>query len=204
MTSRLTTTLSSLAIAALGFAALPAAQAQDSGSFIVRARAVQLDSANKDSTGLGLSINDKTIPEVDFTYFFSPNLAAELILTVPQKHTVHSDVLKSDIGSFKHLPPTLTAQYHWPLGSFRPYVGAGVNYTNISAVDLANGAAGLKHSSWGLAAQAGVDVMLGGGWLLNVDVKKVQIGTNVYLGGVDQGKFKVDPTLVGIGIGKRF
>jgi len=35
-------------------------------------------------------------------------------------------------------------------------------------------------------------------------VKKVQIATNVYLGGVDQGKFKVDPTLVGIGIGKRF
>jgi outer membrane protein len=207
MTPRLTTTLSALATAALTVAALTtatAAQAQDAGSFIVRARAVQLDPANKDGTTLGLSINDKTIPEVDFTYFFSPNLAAELVLTVPQKQTVHSDALQADIGSFKHLPPTLTAQYHWPLGSFRPYVGAGVNYTNLSAVHLADGAAGLKHSSWGLAAQAGVDVVLGGGWLLNLDVKKVQIATNVYLGGVDQGKFKVDPTLVGIGIGKRF
>ena len=53
----------------------------------MRARAVNLDSANKDSTGLGLSVNDKVIPEVDVSYFFTPNIAAELVLTVPQKHT---------------------------------------------------------------------------------------------------------------------
>ena len=58
--------------------AVPAAQAQDTGNLMVRARAVNLDSANKDGTGVGLSINNKVLPEVDFTYFFSPNLAAEL------------------------------------------------------------------------------------------------------------------------------
>ena len=200
MTQHLLSTVAATFLAA----ALPAAQAQDTGHFIVRARAVHLASANKDGTGLGLSINDKTLPEIDFSYFFTPNLAAELILTVPQKQTVHASALNSDIGSFKHLPPTLTVQYHWPLGQFRPYLGAGINYTNISAVHLADGAAGLRHNSVGLAAQAGLDLVLGGGWLLNVDVKKVQIGTPVYLGGVDQGKFKVDPTLVGVGIGKRF
>ena len=63
------------AIAAALIAAVPAAQAQDKGSFIVRARAVYLDSANKDSTGLGLTINNKWIPEVDISYFFTPNLA---------------------------------------------------------------------------------------------------------------------------------
>lgn len=184
-------------------AAAGSAQAQDSGDWIVRARAVHLDSANKDGTGLGLSINNKTLPEVDFSYFVTPNFALELILTVPQKQTVRLN--GADIGSFKHLPPTLTAQYHLTgLGSFRPYVGAGVNYTNISAVHVLNGAVGLKHNSWGLALQAGVDVPLGGGWLLNVDVKKVGIGTTVYLAGADKGKFKVDPTLVGLGIGKRF
>jgi outer membrane protein len=182
-------------------AALPAA-AQDTGNWIVRARAVHLDSADKDSTGLGLTINNKWIPEVDISYFFTPNLAAELILTYPQKQTVYSN--GAEIGTFKHLPPTLTVQYHFTGLSFRPYVGAGVNYTHLSSVDILGGAADLKKNSYGLAAQVGVDVPLGGGWLLNADLKKVQIGTKVYVGGVDQGKFKVDPLLIGIGVGKRF
>jgi outer membrane protein len=199
----------------LGFAALalavaaPAVQAQtkDTGNWIVRARAVHLDSANKDSTGLGLTINNKTLPEVDITYFFTPNIAAELILTYPQKQTVHSAVVGggSDIGTFKHLPPTLTAQYHFTgISGFRPYVGAGLNFTNITEVHILNGAVGLKHNSYGLAAQIGADIPLAGGWVLNVDLKKVNIATNVYLSGADKGKFKVDPTLFGIGAGLRF
>lgn len=184
---------------------MPAAQAQDSGSFIVRARAVHLDSANKDSTGLGLTINDRWIPEVDITYFLTPNLAAELILTYPQKQTVNSTVVGGDIGTFKHLPPTLTFQYHVTgIKGFRPYVGLGVNYTNISSVKILNGAVGLKHNSYGWAAQLGADIPLGGGWLLNLDAKKVKIGTNVYLNGADQGKFRVDPVLLSVGVGYRF
>lgn len=194
-----------VALAAALVAAVPAAQAQDSGSFIVRARAVHLDSANKDSTGLGLTINNRWIPEVDITYFLTPNLAAELILTYPQKQTVNSTVVGGDIGSFKHLPPTLTFQYHVTgIKGFRPYVGLGVNYTNISSVKILNGAVGLKHNSYGWAAQLGADIPLGGGWLLNLDAKKVKIGTNVYLNGADQGKFRVDPVLLSVGVGYRF
>jgi outer membrane protein len=186
--------------------ALPcAAQAQDSGAWLVRVRAVDLKSANKDHTDLGadLSINDKWIPEFDISYFFTPNIAAELVLTYPQKQTLYSN--GTSIGSFKHLPPTLTAQYHFTgLPGFRPYVGAGVNYTNISSVDVLGGAVGLKHNSFGLAAQIGVDVPVGGGWLVNLDLKKVQIKTDVYVGGVNHGSLKLDPLLVGIGVGKRF
>jgi outer membrane protein len=200
--------LITLAAAAALVTALPV-QAQDTGNWLIRARAVHLDSANKDDTGFGLTINNKWLPEVDFSYFFTPNFAAELILTVPQTQTIHSSVVGADIGSFKHLPPTLTAQYHFTgLGQFRPYLGAGVNYTRLSSVSFNSNVAALglslKDNSWGLALQAGVDVPIGGGWMLNADLKKVQIGTTVYSKGADVGKFKVDPLLFGLGIGKRF
>ena len=87
------------ALALLALAAVvPAAHAQnnDTGNWLVRGRALHLDSANKDSTGLGLSVNNKTIPEVDFTYFINKNFAAELILTYPQKHNV--EVTASAVG----------------------------------------------------------------------------------------------------------
>lgn len=194
-----------VALASLVLMASGAAIAQDftAGSLLVRARAVHLDSANKDSTGLALSIDNKTLPEVDFTYFFSPNLAAELVLTVPQKQRVYAGA--TQIGTLKHLPPTLTLQYHFNHSSgIKPYVGAGLNYTRFSSVDLLGGAADLKRNSVGLAFQAGVDFPLSKNLYLNVDVKKVYIKTDVMAGGTNIGTFKVDPVLFGVGLGWRF
>ncbi|MES2841023.1 MAG: OmpW family outer membrane protein [Pseudomonadota bacterium] len=195
----------SVALASLVLLASGSAIAQDftAGSLLVRARAVHLDSANKDSTGLNLSINDKTLPEVDFTYFFSPNLAAELVLTVPQKQRVYAGA--TQIGTLKHLPPTLTLQYHFNHSSgIKPYVGAGLNYTRFSSVDLLGGGADIKRNSVGLAFQAGVDIPLAKNLYFNVDVKKVYIKTDVIAGGTNIGTFKVDPVLVGVGLGWRF
>jgi len=177
------------------------AQQQAEGPWMVRARAVHLDSANKDSTPLGLSINDKTIPEVDVTYFFSPNLAAELILTVPQKHTLSA--AGAAIGSLKHLPPTLLLQYHFNAPGFKPYVGAGLNYTRFSSVRLPAGV-DIDRNSFGAALQAGVDIPLQKNLYLNFDVKKVFIKTDVSAGGAKLGTFKADPVLVGVGLGWRF
>lgn len=112
-----------LAVAVLCALTSGAAFAQQAeGPWLVRARAVNLDSANKDSTGLGLSVNDKVIPEVDVSYFFTPNIAAELVLTVPQKHDLSSSVLGGKIGTLKHLPPSLLVQYHFNAAGFKPYV----------------------------------------------------------------------------------
>lgn len=190
-----------VAAAALATVGMSAVAAE--GPWLVRARAVHLDSANKDNTGLDLSINDKWLPEVDFTYFATPNIAAELILTYPQKQTVSA--AGSSIGTLKHLPPTLTVQYHFmPNGTIRPYVGAGVNYTRFSSVHLLGGAATVDKSSWGLAAQAGVDFLVAPNVFVNLDIKKVQISTDVSAGGVKQGTFKVNPWLLGVGVGYRF
>jgi outer membrane protein len=191
-----------LAIAAFGALATPLAASAQQGPWLVRARAVNLDSANKDSTGLDLSINDKVIPEIDVTYFFTPNISAELVLTYPQKHDLSAG--GTEIGSLKHLPPTLTAQYRFTgLGAFTPYVGAGVNYTRFSSIKLPAGV-GIDKSSVGAAVQVGVDIPLTPQLSINVDVKKVQIRTDVNAGGTELGEFRVDPLLVGVGLGWRF
>lgn len=199
-----------LIVAAVAAACLPfaTAQAQDSGTWLVRARALNLDSANKDNTGLDLSVNNKNFLEVDVSYFITPNFAAELILTYPQKHTLYAG--GNHIGTLKHLPPTLLAQYHVTgLGAFRPYVGAGVNLTLFSSVKFDPAVVtaldpSIKKTSYGLAGQIGADFAVGGGWLINVDLKKVQIKTNVYSGSAKAGTFKVDPTLFSVGVGLRF
>ena len=193
-----------LAVAVLCALTSGAAFAQQAESpWLVRVRAVHLDSANKDSTGLGLSVNNKTIPEVDISYFFNKNVAAELILTVPQKHDLSSSVLGGRIGSLKHLPPSLLLQYHFDAPGFKPYVGAGVNYTRFSNVNLPAGV-DIDRNSWGGALQVGVDIPLSKNLFLNFDVKKVYIKTDVFAGGAKQGTFKVDPVLVGVGLGWRF
>lgn len=196
------------AVAALAAALVPLApaQAQDSGTWIVRGRALYLDSANKGVEGL--SVNNKTFPELDISYFLSPNLALELVLTYPQKHDIRLDGAGT-IGSLKHLPPTLSLQYHFPQAGFRPYVGAGINYTRFSNVKFDPAVVtaldpSIEKDSFGLAFGVGVDVPFGGGWLFNVDLKKVQIRTDVDSLAGNLGTFKVDPLLFSIGVGKRF
>ena len=197
-------TLIAIAAAASALTAGTAfAQSFDGTSpWMVRVRAVNLDSDNGGAAGdAGVSINNKWIPELDVSYFFTPNIAAELILTYPQKHDVRLDGV-GKIGSLKHLPPTLLAQYHFTnFGAFKPYLGAGVNYTRFSSVNIMDGALTVKKNSFGGALQVGFDYALDKNWSLNFDVKKVFIDTKVS-GGI--GKFKVDPWLVGVGVGYRF
>ena len=201
-----------IAAALLGSVLCASAFAQQTteGPWMVRARAVHLNSSNGGATtpDLDLSINNKWMPEVDISYFINKNVAVELILTVPQKQTIYSN--GTAIGSLKHLPPTLTAQYHFTdLGGFKPYVGAGLNYTRFSSVHFNPAVAAALHpsidkNSFGWALQAGVDIPLAKNLYLNLDVKKVQIKTDVMSSGNKIGTFKVNPVLVGVGLGWRF
>jgi len=192
-----------LALVVAGAAVLPCVVQAQETPWLVRVRAVHLDSANKDSTGLDLSIDNKVIPELDISYFFTPQWSAELVLTYPQKQTLSAG--STEIGTLKHLPPTLTGKYHFTglSDSFVPYVGAGLNYTRFSSVNLPAGV-DIKRNSYGLALQVGTDIPLTKNVSLNIDVKKVQIRTDVSAGGADLGKFKIDPLLVGVGVGWRF
>ena len=221
-------TLPRIALAAtLAAAALPAlAQqaAQQEGSWMVRGRVMNLGMANKSTAGTGtivtpallpadsIAADNKTIPEVDITYFFSKNWAAELVLTIPQKDNVRitQGALAEPLGNFKFLPPTLSLQYHFmPDANFRPYVGVGINYTKISGVSLnstAGGPLSLEKSSTGLSWGAGFDYKLAPKWFLNVDARKMYIESDVFQNSNGQkiSTLKLDPFAVSLGIGYRF
>jgi len=198
------------------FAAGAANAQQAEGNWMVRIRAVDIRPVDDSSDPLGIlgsdavKVQKKWIPEVDISYFFTKNIAAELILTYPQKHDVKVEgtLGLGKIGTFKHLPPTLTLQYHFmPEATFRPYVGAGINYTAISDVKLAVGATPvrLEHDSVGGALQVGFDYKIGPNSYLNLDLKKVYIQSDVRLQGVGKiSTAKLDPLLVGIGWGFKF
>ena len=200
--------LSSITLLAVALVA-PGLHAQE-GPWMVRLRAVSLNPANKSDAVTGIPadaihVSSKVIPEIDFSYFFSPNLAAELVLTVPQEHDV--TLAGTKIGTFKQLPPTLLGQWHFlPGQTVNPYVGLGLNLTLISDVKLANGALDLDKTSVGLAAQAGVDFQVAKNCFINVDVKYVQIHSDVKVAatGAKVTSVKVDPMLYGVGIGYRF
>lgn len=196
--------------------AAPSFAYAQAGDFMVRARATYLKPADKSQAipSLGVAtdaieVSSKTIPEVDFVYFFTNNIAGELVLTVPQKHDVTINGI-GKIGTFKHLPPTLLAQYHFnPSGQFNPYVGAGINFTHISSVKLNVPGVGdldLESTSVGPALQAGFDVRLDKNWSLNFDVKYVQIRSDVMLKATNTkvSEVEVDPYLISVGVGYRF
>ena len=179
--------------------------------WMVRARAVYIETVNQDSgTGFDLNVSNKTIPEVDISYFFNKNVAAELILTVPQKQHVYAGAAAGlHVGTFKHLPPTLLAQYHFTnFNGYKPYVGAGVNFTKIGDEKLTDGNNNfnLSNNSLGGALQVGMDIPLTKQVSFNVDLKKIYIKTNVYNAatGASAGTLKIDPVLVGVGVGYRF
>jgi outer membrane protein len=199
-------TISKLALgllAALSFNAI----AQES-PWMVRVRATNLNWDNgQTSTVQALDVNakDKTIPEFDISYFFNKNIAAELVLTYPQKVDLRAGSTK--IAEVKALPPTLLLQYHFTdFGPLKPYVGAGVNYTRFSSYkDLNSGLnTSADKSSVGLAAQVGADYMLTKNWGINLDVKYIKIKTEVYSAGTHVGNLDLSPIATSVGVTYKF
>jgi outer membrane protein len=189
-----------------------AAQAQSSSEnpWMVRVRAVDLLWANGQSGGVVQSANvkaaDKVIPEFDISYFFTKNIAAELVLTYPQ--SIQIDAGGSKLGTIKALPPSLLLQYHFTnFGAFKPYVGAGVNYTIFSSRNnLGGGAYSVDSSSFGAVGQVGMDYMFDKNWGLNVDLKYATMSTNVTdtVTGANVGKLTLNPWMPAVGVTYKF
>lgn len=187
------------------------AETTDENPWMVRVRAVDIlfknDQTNALST-LNVEADDKVIPELDVSYFFTKNIAAELVLTWPQKVSVMAN--GANIGEISALPPSLLVQYHFTdLGVFKPYVGAGINYTSFSDrhnFPALNDAITVDKSSFGFVAQIGMDYMLNKNWGLNADLKYAKMNTEVKAvdGSANLGKLTLDPWMPSVGVTYKF
>ncbi len=199
--------------------------ANDHDRWIVRLRSINV--APDDSSGdiavngssvanSGVGVDEDIVPEIDITYMLTPHIGLELILATSN----HNVTARGSLGALGKvintdvLPPTLTLQYHFnPEGTIRPYAGVGVNYTHFydekvrGPLDVSGSNIRLD-SSWGLAAQLGVDYMLNNEWFINADIKYIKIDSTATFHDTMFGNVEVDvdidPIVVGLGFGKRF
>jgi len=229
----------SLLVLALAAAFAPMLAQAEAGDWVVRARAANIN-PNEDSdlgktvnrnvapvmsNGAELKVDSNTILEFDISYYFTKNIAAELILATGSKHDVSVSrepgavVPNQLLGSVDVLPPTLTVQWHFnPDQTIDPYVGAGINYSafldkrlEVRQGPLAGSDIKVENDSWGYALQAGVDINLKDGWLINADVKYISLDTDVKLRNPLAGNawtkiddLEINPWVFGLGIGKKF
>ncbi|MCO7255301.1 outer membrane protein OmpW [Dickeya oryzae] len=207
-----------VALLMVAAAMVPAlAEAHQAGDIIVRAgtATVRPHTSSDDVLGLGsFSVNNNTQLGLTLGYMATDNIGVELLAATPFKHRVGVGGV-GQIAEVKHLPPTLMAQYYFgqSTDSLRPYLGLGLNYTTFfdEKFNQTGQSAGLTDlhlkSSWGVAAQAGLDYNLNKNWLLNMSVWWMDIDTTVKFkaAGQDQSiKTRLDPWVFMFGFGYKF
>ena len=214
-----------IALAGAAAAATASAPAHAAaGDILFRLRAI--DVIPDDSSGSILpsfpgeqvNVDSTIVPEVDFTYMVTDYIGLELIAATSKHHINGVSGTTGSIGQLAStyvLPPTLTLQYHLiPTGNFHPYVGAGLNYTFFykdkasTGLQTAVGPTSVHLSdSFGWAAQAGMDIDVASNLFVNFDVKYIDMRTKARLNttalGTETVKVKINPIVVGIGVGFR-
>ncbi len=188
---------------ALAGLAMPAF-AQEAGTWTIGIGAHQVNPKSDNGSLVGgaldVEVGSNVRPTITAEYFIRDNLGIEVLASWPFQHDIDINGL-GNVGSTKHLPPTVSIQYHFGEGKVRPFLGAGVNYTYFFSEDTNGALAGSDlelDSSFGLAAHAGLDFKVGDKGSLRVDARWIDIDTDVKLDGAGIGTVNIDPLVYGV------
>jgi len=208
-----------IALAAVGVAAQPLVSNAAQGDWLVRGGVgyvVPKDDNLENALGPGIDINvdEGVSATVEAAYMMTDHWAVELLAAYPFSHEVKlsgtgDPAVDGKIATVDHLPPTLSLQYHFiPEGKYRPYVGAGLNYTTFTKEHesgaLRDGVRLELDDSWGLALQAGLDIQLRDNWFGNVGVRWIDIDSDAEVNGQGLGEVEIDPFVYQLQLGYRF
>ncbi len=185
----------------LGATAAPAF-AQQAGEWTIGIGAHQVNPKSDNGTltgGLDVEVGSNVRPTITAEYFVRDNLGIEVLASWPFEHDINIKGI-GEVGSAKHLPPTVSLQYHFGSDSIKPFIGAGVNFTTFFSEDTSGALTGtdLKlDDSFGLAAHAGVDFKVGERSSIRIDARWIDIDTDVEVNGTDLGTVNIDPFIYG-------
>lgn len=201
-------TLTLAGIAAVAALLSGPAAAYDAGEWTFKAGLTNIDpeQTNGDTLAGELVIDDDSSLSLLGTYFVADNIGIELLASLPFEHdwTVGGAVG----GSVQHLPPTLSVQYFFNNnGPLVPYVGLGLNYTIFFSEEAFGDLAGANidlEDSFGIAAQVGADYNFTDQLFMNLDVRYIQIESDVSVNGAVIGEAEINPLVVGLNVGYRF
>ncbi len=172
------------------------------GDWVVRVGGSMVDP--KSDNHAIVEVEPDTMVTFNVSYFFTDRWALELLAALPFEHDIDL-VGGGRVASTKHLPPTISGQYHFrPSARVRPYVGVGLNVTEFFEEDTTGALAGADlelDRSVGVAAQIGLDVDLTDNVFFNIDVRYIDIETDAKLNGARLGTVEIDPWLVGLNLG---
>jgi outer membrane protein OmpA-like peptidoglycan-associated protein len=135
-------------------------------------------------------------------YMFDEHWALEVLASSPFSH----DITIKGAGEAETdlLPPTVSALYYFnPGGRARPYLGAGINFTEFFNEDPDELHLG---GSVGPAAAAGLDFMFTRHWFATLDLRWIYVDTEVKADGSqkDYGHLQLNPLLASVMVGYRF
>ncbi|WP_238373189.1 OmpW/AlkL family protein [Heliomarina baculiformis] len=183
--------------------AMPAlAQSQGDWTFGVGIINVNPKSDNGSLAGAAATVGDDTQLSLTGEYFILDNLGIELLAATPFEHSI--SLGGAEIGSTKHLPPTVSLVYHVPTrGKVTPFFGVGLNYTTFFEETTALGDLELD-DSFGLAATIGADWQISEHGSLRLNVRYMDIETDATLNGAPIGTAEIDPVSVGVSYVHRF
>lgn len=188
---------------ALGGLATPVlAQSAGDWTIAVGVHQVNPKSGNGSLAGntLDVEVGSDVKPTITAEYFIGDNLGIEILASWPFEHDIAINGL-GNVGSTRHLPPTVSLQYHFGQGAVTPFLGVGVNFTRFSGEQTSGALAGSRlelDNSWGLAAHAGIDFTLTERSAIRVDARWIDIDTDVRLDGADLGTVQIDPLVYGV------
>jgi outer membrane protein len=193
------------AFAAIGLALAGMTQADEPSSWILRVGAHRVN-PKSDNHGV-VNVDSARMLTFNLTRMVNENWGVEVLAALPFEHDINLNT-GGKVASVKHLPPTLSLQYHFaPDAKFRPYVGAGLNATiffgerTTGALDGADLSLG---TSFGPAAQVGMDYDFSEDWFLSADFRWIDIDTKAKLDGASLGSVGIDPLTFGIAVGRKF
>lgn len=189
--------LTALTLAALMASAAAPALAQEKGDILLGLGLGWVEPTQNSNTLAGqIDVDGNLRPTITGEYFIADRIGIELLAAWPFQHDVNLQGAGT-VAEVKHLPPTLSLQYHFVNASkVTPFIGAGINYTYFFDETGTGALAGQNvelDDSWGLALHAGLDYAITDRSALRVDVRYIDIETDVEVGGVDIGKVKIDP-----------